>query len=83
MKNECTCERPDDNTCDYCEQQSSIQILKEAAEKYSSISFKKQDLYDGFIEGELGCSYPDCICQGDEITYCNNRTPEQVVLLKD
>jgi len=28
----------------------------------------------------LGCSYPDCICQGDEITYCNNRTPEQVVL---
>lgn len=29
---------------------------------------------------ELGCSYPDCICQGDEITYCNNRTPEQVVL---
>jgi len=28
----------------------------------------------------LGCSYPNCICQGDEITYCNNRTPEQVVL---
>ena len=47
----CTCERPDDNTCNYCEQQSSIQILKEAAERYSSISFKKQDLYDGFIEG--------------------------------
>lgn len=23
---------------------------------------------------ELGCSYPDCICQGDEILYCNNRT---------
>jgi hypothetical protein len=31
-------------------------------------------------EDALGCSYPDCICQGDEITYCNNRTPEQVVL---
>jgi len=28
----------------------------------------------------LGCSYPDCICQGDEITYCQNRTPEQVHL---
>ena len=27
--NKCTCERPDDNTCEYCEQQSSIQILKE------------------------------------------------------
>ena len=26
-------------------------ILEEAAEKYSSISFKKQDLYDGFIAG--------------------------------
>jgi hypothetical protein len=31
-------------------------------------------------EVELGCSYPDCICQGDEITYCQNRTPEQVHL---
>ncbi len=29
MENKCTCERPDDNTCEYCEQQSSIQILKE------------------------------------------------------
>jgi hypothetical protein len=51
METKCTCERPDDNTCDYCEQQSSIQILKEAAERYSSISFNRQDLYDGFIEG--------------------------------
>jgi hypothetical protein len=32
--NKCTCERPDDNTCEYCEQQSSIQILKEAAENF-------------------------------------------------
>jgi hypothetical protein len=30
----CTCERPDDNTCDYCEQQSSIQILEEAADNW-------------------------------------------------
>jgi hypothetical protein len=28
----------------------------------------------------LDCSYPDCICQGNEITDCKNRTPEQVVL---
>jgi hypothetical protein len=33
METKCTCERSDDNTCDYCEQQSSIQILEEAAEK--------------------------------------------------
>jgi len=34
MQTKCTCERPDDNTCGYCEQQSSIQILKEAAENF-------------------------------------------------
>jgi hypothetical protein len=51
ITNKCTCERPDDNTCEYCEQQSSIQILEEAAAKYSSISFNRQDLYDGFKEG--------------------------------
>jgi hypothetical protein len=28
-------------------------------------------------EDDLGCSYPDCICQGNEITDCNNRTPKQ------
>jgi hypothetical protein len=27
------------------------ETLEEAAEKYASISFNKQDLYDGFIEG--------------------------------
>jgi hypothetical protein len=35
MENKCTCERPDDNTCNYCEQQSSIQILEQAAENYA------------------------------------------------
>jgi DNA primase len=28
-------------------------------------------------DSNLGCSYPDCICQGDEITDCENRTPKQ------
>jgi hypothetical protein len=43
----CTCERPDDNTCDYCEQQSSIQILKEAAEDYgNSIGNKDGTSFD-------------------------------------
>lgn len=27
---------------------------------------------------DLGCSYPDCICQGNEITDCENRTPKQI-----
>ena len=33
MENSCTCERPDDNTCEYCDQQQSIQILEQAAER--------------------------------------------------
>ena len=28
-------------------------------------------------DSNLGCSYPDCICQGNEITDCENRTPKQ------
>ena len=28
-------------------------------------------------EDDLGCSYPNCICQGNEITDCENRTPKQ------
>ena len=29
----CTCERPDDYTCDYCDEQESKRILREAKEK--------------------------------------------------
>lgn len=33
-------------------------------------------VYPNHIEkpkgNDLGCSYPDCICQGDEIIYCKN-----------
>lgn len=32
-------------------------------------------------EDDLGCSYPDCICQGNEITDCNNRTPKQRAIM--
>jgi hypothetical protein len=28
-------------------------------------------------EDNLGCSYPHCICQGNEITDCQNRTPKE------
>ena len=31
----CECERPDDNTCNYCDERESLQILQEAATKYS------------------------------------------------
>jgi hypothetical protein len=31
-------------------------------------------------ENALDCLYPDCICQGNEIIDCKNRTPDQVVL---
>jgi len=30
---ECFCERPDDNTCDYCDEQETIQILNDAKSK--------------------------------------------------
>jgi hypothetical protein len=31
----CTCERPDDYTCDYCDEQESKRILKEAKERHN------------------------------------------------
>ena len=33
-------------------------------------------------DSNLGCSYPDCICQGNEITDCENRTPKQRQIMK-
>jgi hypothetical protein len=55
METKCTCERPDDNTCDYCEQQSSIEILEEAADRIYPISGPNSMWnslqQDGFIEG--------------------------------
>jgi hypothetical protein len=53
METKCTCERPDDNTCDYCEQQSSIQILKEAAEKALML-----------CNGNIGTEMQDCFIEG-------------------
>ncbi len=32
----CTCERPDDYACDYCEEQESKRILKEAKEGHAA-----------------------------------------------
>lgn len=61
----CTCERPDDNTCDYCEEQEKKQILanarlnahkqetlEEAANReYNDNLFCFEMYRDGFIEG--------------------------------
>jgi hypothetical protein len=33
-------------------------------------------------EDDLGCSYPNCICQGNEIIDCENRTPKQRQTMK-
>ena len=33
LKQECTCENPTDNTCDYCEKENKIEILKEAKKR--------------------------------------------------
>jgi hypothetical protein len=33
LKQECTCENPTDNTCDYCEKQNKIEILEEAKKR--------------------------------------------------
>ena len=32
-KQECTCENPTDNTCDYCEKENKIEILEEAKKR--------------------------------------------------
>jgi hypothetical protein len=41
----CTCERPDDYVCDYCDEQESKRILKEAKERHSN----KENPEDDFI----------------------------------
>jgi hypothetical protein len=50
-------------------------VMDKPDHRYSQTPYAKT-----IDEDDLGCSYPDCICQGDEITYCNNRIPEQVLL---
>jgi len=42
-------------------------------EKFSEIHNFDKVINEVINEDALGCSYPNCICQGDEITYCNNR----------
>jgi hypothetical protein len=50
-------------------------VMDKPEHRYSETPYAKT-----IDEDDLGCSYPHCICQGNEITDCNNRTPDQVVL---
>lgn len=46
MENKCTCERPDDNTCEYCEKQQEESILKKAKETaWSDYEYTDGELY--------------------------------------
>lgn len=47
-------------------------VMDKPEHRYSETPYAKT-----IDEDDLGCSYPNCICQGDEITYCENRTPKQ------
>lgn len=50
-------------------------VIDKPDHRYSETPYAKT-----IDEDYLDCSYPDCICQGNEITVCQNRTPDQVVL---
>ena len=47
-------------------------VMDKPEHRYSETPYAKT-----IDEEDLGCSYPDCICQGNEITDCENRTPKQ------
>jgi hypothetical protein len=49
--NKCTCERPDDNTCEYCEKQQEQSILEEAKNKYMQELFYKSQLLSNTVIG--------------------------------
>ena len=49
--NKCTCERPDDNTCEYCEKQQEESILADAKNKYMQELFYKSQLLSNTVIG--------------------------------
>lgn len=50
-------------------------VMDKPEHRYSETIYAKT-----IDENALACSYPDCICQGNEIIDCKNRTPDQAVL---
>lgn len=51
-------------------------VMDKPEHRYSETPYAK--IID---EDALGCLYPDCICQGNEITDCKNRTPKQRAIM--
>ena len=52
-------------------------VMDKPDHRYSQTPYAKT-----IDEDDLGCSYPHCICQGNEITDCENRTPKQRQIMK-
>lgn len=52
-------------------------VMDKPDHRYSQTPYAKT-----IDEDDLGCSYPECICQGNEITDCENRTPKQRQIMK-
>jgi DNA primase len=52
-------------------------VMDKPDHRYSQTPYAKT-----IDEDDLGCSYPYCICQGNEITDCENRTPRQRQIMK-
>jgi hypothetical protein len=56
----CTCERPDDNTCDYCDEKQSIEILKEAKERHNSQEKVEQAAKKYHGDNQFKSNHPHC-----------------------
>jgi hypothetical protein len=54
----CTCERPDDNACDYCDEQESKRILKEAKERYSEQETLEKAAKKYYEDNQFKSNYP-------------------------
>jgi hypothetical protein len=56
----CTCERPDDNTCDYCDEKQSIEILKEAKERHNFQEAVEQAAKKYHEDNQFKSNHPHC-----------------------
>jgi hypothetical protein len=56
----CTCERPDDYTCDYCDEQESKRILKEAKERHNLQETVEEAAKKYYKDNQFKSNYPHC-----------------------
>ena len=54
----CTCERPDDYACDYCEEQELKRIMKEAKERHSNQETLEEAAKKYHEDNEFKSYYP-------------------------